>query len=93
MLNTKSAIEHWKAKGLGMIETGVFFAKNDNSGKPWHACLANYLAPAKRDSMLAVLTSVQMAWMAELSDPTLYDLGAQNPVVCLTNDDNTIAIP
>jgi hypothetical protein len=43
--------------------------------------------------MLAVLTSVQMAWMAELSDPTLYDLGAQNPVVFLTNDDNTIAIP
>ena len=84
--------QHWKAKGFGMIEIGVFFVKK-GSDKSWHACLGNYLAPAKRDSMLAVLTSVQMAWMAELSDPTLYDLGAQNPVVCLTNDDNTIAIP
>jgi hypothetical protein len=84
--------QHWKAKGFGMIEIGVFFVKK-GSNKSWHACLGNYLAPTKRDSMLAVLTSVQMAWMAELSDPTLYDLGAQNPVVCLTNDDNTIAIP
>ena len=84
--------QHWKAKGFGMIEIGVFFVKK-GSNKSWHACLGNYLAPAKRDSMLAVLTSVQMAWMAELSDPTLYDLGAQNPVVCLTNDDNTEAIP
>ena len=84
--------QHWKAKGFGMIEIGVFFVKK-GSNKSWHACLGNYLAPAKRDSMLAVLTSVQMAWMAELSDPTLYDLGAQNPVVCLTNDDNTMAIP
>jgi len=84
--------QHWKAKGFGMIEIGVFFVKK-GSNKSWHACLGNYLAPAKRDSMLAVLTSVQMAWMAELSDPTLYDHGAQNPVVCLTNDDNTIAIP
>jgi hypothetical protein len=83
---------YWKAKGFGMIEIGVFFVKK-GSNKSWHACLGNYLAPTKRDSMLAVLTSVQMAWMAELSDPTLYDLGAQNPVVCLTNDDNTIAIP
>lgn len=84
--------QHWKAKGFGMIEIGVFFVKK-GSNKSWHACLGNYLAPAKRDSMLAVLTSVQMAWMAELSDPSLYDLGAQNPVVCLTNDDHTIAIP
>ena len=84
--------QHWKAKGFGTIEIGVWFLKK-GSNKSWHACLGNYLAPAKRDSMLAVLTSVQMAWMAELSDPTLYDLGAQNPVVCLTNDDNTIAIP
>ena len=85
--------QHWKAKGFGMIEIGVFFVKKGSNKSSWHACLGNYLAPAKRDSMLAVLTSVQMAWMAELSDPTLYDLGAQNPVVCLTNDDNTIAIP
>ena len=42
---------HWKAKGMGIIETGVFFSKNDNSGKPWHACLANYLAPAKKAAL------------------------------------------
>jgi hypothetical protein len=80
---------NWKAKGLGMIETGVFFSKNDNSGKPWHACLANYLDPAKKASMLAVLTSVESAWIAERNDPSLYSLGAQNPVGCLTQDDIT----
>jgi hypothetical protein len=80
---------HWKAKGLGLIETGVFFSKNDNSGKPWHACLANYLAPSKRASMLAVLTSIEQAWIAERNDPTLYNLAAQNPVGCLTTDDIT----
>lgn len=80
---------HWKAKGLGMIETGVFYSKNDNSGKPWHACLAKYLAPAKKASMLAVLTSIEKAWIAERGDPTLYDLAAQNPVGCLTTDDIT----
>ena len=80
---------HWKAKGLGVIDTGVFFSKNDNSGKPWHACLANYLAPAKKASMITVLTSIQKAWIAERGDPTLYDLAAQNPVGCLTTDDIT----
>ena len=80
---------HWKAKGLGVIDTGVFFSKNDNSGKPWHACLANYLAPAKKASMITVLTSIQKAWIAERGDPTLYDLAAQNPVGCLTTVDIT----
>jgi biotin carboxyl carrier protein len=80
---------HWKTKGLGVIETGIFFSKNDSSGKPWHACLANYLAPSKRTSMLAVLTSIEQAWIAERNDPTLYNLAAQNPVGCLTTDDIT----
>ena len=80
---------NWKAKGLGMIETGVFFSKNDGSGKPWHACLANYVAPSKSASMLAVLTSIEQAWIAERNDPTLYNLAAQNPVGCLTTDDIT----
>ena len=80
---------NWKALGMGTIETGVFFSKNDNSGKPWHACLANYLDPAKKASMLAVLTSVESAWIAERNDPSLYSLGAQNPVGCLTQDDIT----
>jgi biotin carboxyl carrier protein len=80
---------HWKTKGLGVIETGIFFSKNDSSGKPWHACLANYLAPSKRASMLAVLTSIEQAWIAERNDPTLYNLAAQNPVGCLTTDDIT----
>lgn len=80
---------HWKAKGIGIIETGVFFSKNDNSGKPWHACLANYLAPAKKASMIATLTSIENAWVAERGDSSLYNLGAQNPVGCLTQDDIT----
>ena len=80
---------NWKALGFGTIETGVFFSKNDNSGKPWHACLANYLDPATKASMLAVLTSVENAWIAERNDPSLYSLAAQNPVGCLTQDDIT----
>lgn len=80
---------NWKAKGLGMIETGVFFSKNDQSGMPWHACLANYLLPAKKASMIVTLTSIENAWIAERNDPSLYNLAAQNPVGCLTQDDIT----
>jgi hypothetical protein len=80
---------NWKSKGMGIIETGVFFSKNDNSGKPWHACLANYLAPTKKASMISTLTSIENAWVAERNDPSLYSLGAQNPVGCLTQDDIT----
>lgn len=29
----------------GVVESGVFFSKQDNRGTPWHACLANDLAP------------------------------------------------
>lgn len=80
---------NWKAKGMGMIETGVFFMKNDNSGRPWHACLANYLDPGKKASMTNVLTTIENAWVAERNDPSLYNLAAQNPVGCLTQDDIT----
>lgn len=80
---------NWKSLGLGIIETGVFFSKNDNSGKPWHACLANYLDPAKKSSMLAVITSIENAWISERSDPSLYNLAAQNPIGCLTQSDIT----
>ena len=29
----------------GVVESGVLFSKQDNRGTPWHACLANDLAP------------------------------------------------
>ncbi len=80
---------NWKAKGMGMIETGVFFMKNDNSGKPWHACLANYLAPSKAASMLSTLTAIEQGWMSVRGDSSLYNLSAQNPVGCLTQSDIT----
>ncbi|CAB4876536.1 unannotated protein [freshwater metagenome] len=78
----------WKAKGMGMIETGVFFAKA-GSNVPWHACLANYLAPSKKSSMTNVLTSIENGWIAVRNDPGLYSLAAQNPIGCLTQDDIT----
>ena len=81
---------HWKAKGSGMVETGVFFGKRKSTG-PWHACLANYLAPGSKATMLAVLRSIEEAWNVERNDPSLYDLGAQNPVGCLTGKDVTDA--
>jgi hypothetical protein len=84
---------YWKAKGMGMIETGVFFMKNDSTGRPWHACLASSLSAGTRDSMLATLTSIENAWNAERADPTLYSLAAQNPVGCLTSEDITDAAP
>lgn len=80
---------HWKSKGMGIIETGVFFAKNDGSGKPWHACLANYLAPDVSSTMIATLTSIEKAWVAQQKDPSLYVLSQQNPVGCLTQSDVT----
>ena len=79
---------NWKAKGMGMIETGVFFAKA-GSNVPWHACLANYLAPSKKSSMTNVLTSIENGWIAVRNDPGLYSLAAQNPIGCLTQDDIT----
>ncbi len=79
---------NWKAKGMGMIETGVFFAKA-GSNAPWHACLANYLAPSKKAAMTNVLTSIENGWIAVRNDPGLYSLAAQNPIGCLTQDDIT----
>lgn len=80
---------NWKAKGIGIIETGVFFMKNDNSGRPWHACLANYLAPDKAASMTATLSSIEQGWMSVRGDSALYNVAAQNPVGCLTQADIT----
>jgi hypothetical protein len=77
---------YWKAKGFGMVEPGVFFGKKDGTN-PWHACVANYLAPSSKAALTGVLRSIEEAWNAERSDPTLYDLAAQNPLGCLTKQD------
>jgi hypothetical protein len=79
---------HWKAKGLGVLDIGVFFSKA-GSTEPWHACPSNFLAPAKKDALLATLTSIENAWITQRGDPSLYNLAAQNPVGCLTQDDIT----
>jgi hypothetical protein len=80
---------HWKAKGFGLIETGVFFIKKSDPTRPWHACLANYLVPAKSAALQATLSSIETAWNTERNDPSLYNLAAQNPVGCLTQADIT----
>ena len=80
---------NWKAKGMGIIETGVFFMKNDNSGRPWHACLASFLDPAKAVGLTSTLSSIEQGWMSVRGDSSLYNLGAQNPVGCLTQSDIT----
>lgn len=79
---------HWKAKGMGVLDVGVFFSKT-GSTQPWHACPSNFLAPAKKDALLATLASIQNAWIAQRGDPSLYNLAAQNPVGCLTANDIT----
>jgi hypothetical protein len=79
---------NWKAIGMGILETGVFFSKVV-SNVPWHACLANYLAPSKKTSMTSVLTSIENAWISIRNDPSLYSLAAQNPIGCLTQEDIT----
>lgn len=80
---------NWKAKGMGVIETGVFFIKSSDTSRPWHACLANFLAPAKSAALQATLSSIETAWNAERADPSLYNVAAQNPVGCLTQADIT----
>ena len=79
---------HWKAKGLGVIETGVFFSKK-GSTKPWHACLSKFLAPAKKVAMLATLSSAYAAWESERADSTLYNEGAMPIVGCYTTAEMT----
>jgi len=78
---------HWKDKGFGMVETGVFFNTNDGSGWPMHACPSKFLAKGSKAGMLATLKSVEEAWVAERNDPALYNLAAQNPLGCLTTAD------
>lgn len=80
---------HWKAKGMGIIETGVFFSKGSGDGRPWHACLANSLDPSKAATLLSTLSSIEQGWMTVRGDFSLYNLGAQNPVGCLTTSDIT----
>lgn len=74
----------WRAIGMGIVEIGVFFSK-DNSGVPWHACPLKYLAPDKAESLRAALASVMAAWEAELGDPSLYDETLPNPT-CVVED-------
>lgn len=79
---------HWKAKGLGIIETGVFFSKK-GSNKPWHACLSKYVDPAKKTAMFAALSSAFAAWEAERGDSSFYDEARMSPVGCYTTEEMT----
>ena len=76
---------HWKAKGLGVLETGVFFSKK-GSNASWHACLSSFLDPSKKTALLATLSSAFAAWEAELGDNTLYDEAKMSPVGCYTTE-------
>lgn len=80
---------HWKAKGIGIIETGVFFSKGSSDNRPWHACLANALDPSKAATLLSTLSSIEQGWMTVRGDTSLYNLSAQNPIGCLTTADIT----
>ena len=79
---------HWKAKGLGVIETGVFFSKK-GSTKPWHACLSSFIDPSKKSAMLATLSSAFAAWETERGDTTFYDEARMSPVGCYTTAEMT----
>ena len=79
---------HWKAKGLGVIETGVFFSKK-GSTKPWHACLSSFIDPSKKSAMLATLSSVFAAWETERGDTSFYDEARMSPVGCYTTAEMT----
>jgi len=77
---------HWKAKGLGVVETGIFFMKK-GSNKPLHACLSLFIDPSKKSSMLSSLSSAFAAWESELNDTTVYDEAKMSPVGCYTNSE------
>jgi hypothetical protein len=79
---------HWKAKGLGVIETGVFFSKK-GSTKPWHSCLSSFIDPSKKSAMLATLSSAFAAWETERGDSTFYDEAKMSPVGCYTTAEMT----
>lgn len=74
---------HWKAKGLGILESGVFFSKKGSTAS-WHACLTSYLDPSKKAAMLSTFSKALAAWETELADSTLYDEAAMSPVGCYT---------
>jgi biotin carboxyl carrier protein len=74
---------HWKAKGLGILETGVFFSKKGSTAS-WHACLTSYLDPSKKVAMLSTFSKALAAWETERADSTLYDEAAMSPVGCYT---------
>ena len=77
---------HWKAKGLGVVETGIFFTRK-GSNKPLHACLSMFIDPSKKTSMLSSLSSAFAAWESELNDSTVYDEAKMSPVGCYTNSE------
>jgi biotin carboxyl carrier protein len=77
---------HWKAKGLGVVETGIFFTRK-GSNKPLHACLSMFIDPSKKTSMLSSLSSVFAAWESELNDTTIYDEAKMSPIGCYTNSE------
>lgn len=77
----------WKGLGFGVVEIGVAFNKNDNSGLPWHACPARFLDPTTAEQLTAVLASIHTAWEAEKGDTSLYDEAAQPILGCTTLDD------
>jgi len=79
---------HWKAKGLGVLETGVFFSKKGSTA-PWHACLTSYLDPSKKAAMLSTFSKALAAWETERADSTLYDETAMSPVGCYTTAEMT----
>lgn len=74
---------HWKSKGLGILETGVFFSKK-GSTSPWHSCLTQFLDASKKTAMLATLSKALAAWESERGDSALYNEAAMSPVGCYT---------
>jgi len=74
----------WAALGMGVVEIGVFFAKDM---LPWHACPARFLDPGHAEQLLAQLASIHAAWEAEIGDTTLYDEEAQSPLGCTSTED------
>ncbi len=77
----------WRPLGLGIVEIGVAFIKNDGTGKPWHACPARFLAPSVAAQLTAALASIHAAWEAEKGEASLYDEDAQPILGCTTLDD------
>lgn len=77
---------NWKAKGLGTLETGIFFTR-PGVNQPLHACLALFLDPKRKAAMLSALSSVFAAWEAERGDPSLYDEARMPVPGCYTSSE------